>query len=159
MDKLEFDSKAIALFLLRVLIGWQLLYEGLIKLGDPNWSSVGFLKASQGPFSGIFLSIAENEKFLNVADLLNEWSLTVIGLLLVVGLFTRISAFAGMSLLFTYYLCAPPFVGLEYAAPSEGNYLIVNKTLIEASALLLLAIFAAENYLGIDMLIKRRRVD
>lgn len=153
------NNKAIALFFLRILIGWHLLYEGLVKLADPNWSSAGFLKASQGPFSGIFHSIAENETLLGVADLLNEWGLTIIGILLILGLFTRISAYAGMFLLLTYYLCVPPLVGLEYAMPSEGNYLVVNKTLIEAAALFVLALFASENYLGLDLLIKRRSID
>ncbi len=156
MKKIKIDIKAIALMLLRVFIGWHLFYEGLVKLIDPNWSSIGFLKASQGPFSGIFIFITENQKLLKVADLLNEWGLTIIGLLLMLGLLTRITAFAGMLLLLLYYLCTPPLVGLEYAVPSEGNYLIINKTLIEASALFMLALFASENYLGLDLLVNRK---
>ncbi len=155
MNKLTIDNKAIALLLLRVLIGWHLLYEGLVKLANPSWSSVGFLKASQGPFSGIFIAIAENETLLFTADLLNEWGLTIIGALLILGLFTRVSAYAGMFLLLTYYLCVPPLVGLEYAAPAEGNYMVVNKTLIEAATLFVIALFTTENYLGLDILIKR----
>ena len=157
MNKLTIDSKALALLLLRVLIGWHLLYEGLVKLANPSWSSVGFLKASQGPFSGLFLAIADNETLLNIADVANEWGLTIIGLSLILGLFTRVSAYAGMFLLLTYYLCVPPLVGLEYAAPSEGNYLVVNKTLIESAALFVFALFATENYLGLDILIKRKQ--
>lgn len=156
MKKITIDIKAIALMLLRVFIGWHLFYEGLVKLTDPNWSSIGFLKASQGPFSGIFIFITENQKLLKVADLLNEWGLTIIGLLLMLGLLTRITAFAGMLLLLLYYLCTPPLVGLEYVVPSEGNYLIINKTLIEASALFVLALFASENYLGLDLLVNRK---
>lgn len=156
MRNLNFNNKAIGLFLLRVLIGWHLLYEGLTKLVNPDWSSVGFLKASQGPFSWGFLTIAENETMLGIADVLNEWSLTIIGLFLILGLFIRTSAYAGMFLLLTYYLCVPPLVGLEYATASEGNYLVVNKTLIEASALFVLALFASENYLGLDLLISRK---
>jgi len=82
--------------------------------------------------------------------------LTIIGILLILGLFTRISAFAGMFLLLTYYLCVPPIVGLEYTSPAEGNYLVVNKTLIEAATLFVLALFTSENYLGLDLLIKRK---
>ena len=40
-----------ALVALRVLIGWHFLYEGLAKLVNPDWSSVGFLLDSQGVFS------------------------------------------------------------------------------------------------------------
>ena len=37
---------------LRVLIGWHFLYEGLVKVVNPNWSSAGYLMDSQGFFSG-----------------------------------------------------------------------------------------------------------
>ena len=30
-----------ALVVLRVLIGWHFLYEGLAKLGNPYWTSAG----------------------------------------------------------------------------------------------------------------------
>lgn len=159
MNNADLNSKAIALLLLRVLIGWHLLYEGLVKLTNPAWSSASFLKASQGPFSGIYLAIANNETLLSIADVLNEWGLTIIGILLILGLFTRVSAYAGMFLLLTYYLCVPPLVGLEYHAPAEGNYLVVNKTLIESAALLVLALLASNNYLGLDLLFKRKKND
>ncbi len=157
MKNFKFNSKSIALLLLRVFIGWHLLFEGLTKLVNPNWSSVGFLKASQGPFSEIFIAIAENKTLLSIADSANEWGLTIIGILLILGLFTRISAYAGAFLLLMYYLAVPPLVGLEYNALAEGNYLVINKTLIEAAALFVLALFAFENYLGLDLLFKLKK--
>ena len=39
---------------LRVLIGWHFLYEGLVKVVNPNWSSAGYLMDSQGSFIRIF---------------------------------------------------------------------------------------------------------
>ncbi len=154
--KINLSAKALGLFLLRVLIGWHLLYEGLIKLTDPAWSAAGFLKASQGPFSWFFLFVANNKAWLGIVEVINEWGLTIIGALLMVGLFTRVTAYAGMLLLLTYYLCTPPLAGLSYTAPSEGNYLVVNKTLIEAVALLIVALFSKENDLGLDILFKRQ---
>ena len=48
----------VCLVILRVGIGWQLLYEGLWKidtLSSPTpWTSDGYLKSSQGPMRGIF---------------------------------------------------------------------------------------------------------
>ena len=38
---------------LRVLIGWHFLYEGIAKLTKPNWSAAGFLKQARGPLAGI----------------------------------------------------------------------------------------------------------
>ena len=43
--------------------------------------------------------------------------------------------------LLMYYFNNPPLIGLEYSMPSEGNYLIVSKNLIEAVALFVLAVF------------------
>jgi len=40
------------LVVLRVLIGWHLLYEGIAKALDPYWSAAGFLKQSQWILSG-----------------------------------------------------------------------------------------------------------
>ena len=31
------------LVILRVLVGWHFLYEGIAKMMNPNWSSVAFL--------------------------------------------------------------------------------------------------------------------
>jgi thiosulfate dehydrogenase [quinone] large subunit len=152
MKKTEVDFKALALMFLRVSIGWHMFYEGLVKLINPHWSSLGYLKASQGPFSSLFLYISDNHALLRIVDLTNGLGLSIVGLLLMLGLLTRVAAFAGMVLLLFYYLCTPPLVGLEYAIPTEGSYLLVNKTLIESMALFVIALFNSENYLGLDLL-------
>ena len=50
-------AAVVCLVILRVGIGWQLLYEGLWKidtLSSPTpWTSDGYLKSSQGPMRGI----------------------------------------------------------------------------------------------------------
>jgi len=142
---------------LRFLIGWHFLYEGISKLVHPEWSSVAFLAESQGIFTGIAHWITSNQNVLHVVDALNTWGLTAIGLGLILGLFTRGAAIAGTILLVLYYLFLPPFIGMETAAPQEGNYLIVNKNLIEAVMLLLIAVSpAAWNY-GLDVLLKTKK--
>jgi len=92
-----------------------------------------------------------------MVDFLNQWGLLVIGICLILGLFTRWVAIGGMLLVMLYYLSAPPFPGLEYAAPMEGNYLIVNKNLIETAALLMLAVFPAGLQYGIDLIIASKK--
>jgi thiosulfate dehydrogenase [quinone] large subunit len=73
------------------------------------------------------------------------------------GLFTRAATIAGIALLALYYLAAPPFVGLTYAMPTEGTYLIVNKVLIELIALVALLAFPTGRILGVDRLIAAQR--
>lgn len=138
---------------LRVLIGWHFLYEGLVKLTNPNWSSVGYLLDSQGLFKGFYHSLASNVDVLQVVDQLNIWGLIAIGLGLMLGLFNRIALWSGLVLLSIYYLSHIPFTGLNYALPMEGSYLIVNKTLIEIAAMAVLLCFPTSRRIGIDRMI------
>jgi len=143
------------LVLLRVLIGWHILYEGIAKLMTPNWTSVSFLRESQWILSGFSHWIISNDGVLQVVDFLNTWGLIAIGIGLMLGLFTRLAAFAGAFLLLVYYLNNPPLIGLEYSLPSEGNYLVVSKTLIEAVALLMLGGFPTGSVFGLDIYMSR----
>ena len=143
------------LVLLRVLIGWHMLYEGIAKLLTPNWTSASFLKESQWILSGFSNWIMSNDGVLRVVDFMNTWGLIAIGIGLMLGIFTRLAAYSGAFLLLIYYMNNPPMIGLEYSLPSEGNYLIVSKTLIEAAALLLLGSFPTGKVFGLDIYISR----
>ncbi len=143
------------LVLLRLLIGWQILYEGISKLLIPNWSSAVFLRESQWILKGFANWIISHDGVLQVVDFLNTWGLIAIGLGLILGLFTRLAAIAGASLVFLYYLNSPPLIGLEYSLAIEGNCLIFNKTLIEAVALIILVAFPTGSIIGLDIFISR----
>ena len=41
------------LLILRIVIGWHFLYEGIVKLTDPNWTSAGYLAESKWILAGI----------------------------------------------------------------------------------------------------------
>ncbi len=55
-------TAVVLLVVLRVGIGWQLLYEGLWKIDTLStqspWSSDGYLKSAQGPFRHLFRSMS-----------------------------------------------------------------------------------------------------
>lgn len=144
------------LVLLRVAIGWHFLYEGLVKLVNPNWSSVGYLLDSGGFMQGFFHWLAASPNTLYVADMFNIWGLILLGLAFILGLFERPAYILGILLLAFYYLSHPPFVGLRYAVPGEGSYLIVNKNLIELLALAVLYVFPSGRHIGIDRLIFKK---
>ena len=146
-----------ALVALRFLIGWHILYEGFSKLLIPNWSSFGFLKESKWIFAGFARFVLEHQSVLNVVDFLNTWGLVAIGLGLIFGLFTRVASISGALLLLLYYLNNPPLVGLEYSVPTEGNYLVVSKTLIESVALIVLTLFPTGSIFGLDMFIEKNK--
>lgn len=141
------------LVILRMLIGWHFLYEGVVKLWNPNWSAGGYLLDSKGAFSGMFYAMAGDPGILKVVDFLNIWGLILIGLALILGLFTRLATVGGIILLAFYYLSHPALIGVDYALPTEGSYLIVNKNLIELFALAVLFVFPTGRIVGIDRLI------
>ena len=146
-----------ALVILRVLIGWHFLYEGISKLLNPYWTSAGYLLESKGLFSGLFSSLAANATLVKIVDLLNIWGLIAIGLGLMLGYLTRTASSAGILILLLYYLSNPPLIGVTYSAPAEGNYLLINKNLIEMAALAVLLLFPTGRWIGLDALISRRR--
>lgn len=142
-----------SLVILRLLIGWHFLYEGLSKLINPDWSSVGFLLDSQGSFSELFISLASNPALLKLVDFLNVWGLIAVGLGLILGVLSRYAIAGGIALLLLYYFSHPPMVGLKFSAPSEGSYLWVNKNLIEIFALWVLFMFPSSKIIGLDRFI------
>jgi thiosulfate dehydrogenase [quinone] large subunit len=145
-----------ALVTLRLLVGWHFLYEGLAKLANPYWTSAEYLDQAGWLFKHQFSALAASPTAVSVVDFLNEWGLALIGLGLLLGLFTRAAAIAGIALLLLYYIVAPPLPGIVSALPREGSYLIVNKVLIEAAALAVLLVFPAKRF-GLDGLLFRRR--
>jgi thiosulfate dehydrogenase (quinone) large subunit len=140
---------------LRMAIGWHFLYEGVVKLWNPGWSAGGYLMDSSGPLAGLFQSMASTPQILSVVDVLNAWGLTLVGLGLLMGGFTRLAAIGGIILLAFYYLAHPPLFGAHYASPTEGSYLLVNKNLIELLAIAVLCYFPTGHLLGLDRLLRQ----
>ena len=143
----------IAITLLRVFVGWHFLYEGLTKLMSPTWSAAGYMKASRGPFAAFFKWIASQPHLLDNANLITMYGLTIVGVLLILGLFTRLASLAGIGFILLFYLCNPPFVGYFYSIPTEGSYLIVNKNLVELSALVVILVTGSGRFAGLDRIL------
>jgi thiosulfate dehydrogenase [quinone] large subunit len=150
-------SQVTLLVILRILIGWHFLYEGVTKLLNPSWSSLGYLADSKGFMSGLFHTWATNPGTVKILDFMNEWGLVLVGLGLIMGAVTRISIIGGMVMLAFYYLSHPPMVGYKFALPSEGAYLWVNKNLIEIFALAVLLVFPTQHLFGIDRLLCKKK--
>ena len=147
------DMQLYGLVVLRVLIGWHFLYEGIAKLLYPYWASAAFLLDAKWIFSGLAKWIVSNPSILSLADNLNMWGLTLIGACLILGLFGKHVSMLGMLLVLVYYLFTPSFWWLEYARPGEGSYLVVNKNLIEACALFVVYLFPTSELIGLDRLV------
>jgi len=149
------NIQAFLLVTLRVLLGWYFLYEGIVKITNPDWSSYSYLMDSEGPFAKMFTSMAVNANVLAIVNWLNKWGLTLIGLGLMLGFLTQAATFFGMLLLVFYYLSHPALASVSYLMPMEGSYLIVNKTLIEVIVMAVLLAFPTGHIAGIDRFISK----
>ena len=143
----------VAIVVMRVLIGWHFLYEGIAKLSNPNWSAAGYLTQSRGPLAGLFHWMVGEANVLANVNLLNKWGLTLIGLGLILGCFTRLASASGMLVVLLFYMANPPFVGYFYSIPSEGSYLVVNKNLVEVAALAVVFTTRSGLVAGLDRII------
>jgi uncharacterized membrane protein YphA (DoxX/SURF4 family) len=94
---------------------------------------------------------------LDLVNLATMWGLVVMGICLILGLFTRPAALAGAVFLGQIYLSMPPWPGLPANPMAEGHYFIVNKNLIEMLACLALASLPTGSWIGLDALLFGRR--
>ena len=134
--------------LMRIVIGWHFLYEGLIRLVDSKWSAAAYLESSSGPAAMWFKDLAADQELLSLVNQLNIWGLILIGVCLMLGLASRLSALSGIVLLALYYLCQLPF-GPERFGAVEDHFMIVNRNLVELLALSVVVYYPAGS-LGFD---------
>ncbi len=146
-------AKLATLVLLRLVIGWHFFYEGMIKVLTPDWTSKAYLLDSGGFARPFFEWIAFNPTLLAINDTANAWALALIGLFLLLGYLVRPAAVAGMLLLGLYYLSHPAFPGIPYLFPTDGNYFIINKTIIEMVALSVVYAFPTAHIIGLKRLL------
>src|SRR5262249_58531011 len=101
------------------------------------------------PSLGAMSTETKSSRMMNWIDFLTRWGLTGIGLCLLIGLLSRTNAWLGAGFLLLTYLAVPPWPWLPAVGPSEGNYLFVNKNLIEMLALCVLGVTASGPAVGV----------
>jgi thiosulfate dehydrogenase [quinone] large subunit len=158
-------AQQFALVFLRTLVGWHFLYEGYFKVLRPawgrdgapleQWSAAGYLRGATGPFAGLFHSLG-NASWVGTLDTVVAVSLILVGLSLLLGLFTKAGCFGALLFLTLFYVSAMPTSGMPEPR-AEGTYLLVNKNLIEAAAVGVLLVFPTGAIAGLDRWIAGRR--
>lgn len=93
------------------------------------------------------------ESKIAALDFRTMWMLTVCGAFLIIGFATRIAAIVCAGFLVLTYLTYPSFPWLPNPPGTEGNPVFINKNLIEAFALLVIAVHPTGSWMGIDGLI------
>ena len=139
---------------IRIIIGWHFLYEGLSKIIGGTWSSAPYLAGSKWIFAPLFNAMAANTTVVGLVDFINIWGMILVGAGLMVGLFTRLASAGGAIMLLFYFVAYPPVPGYMFGVPVEGNYLWVNRNLIEFFVLTAYVFISPEFLYGLDRLYK-----
>lgn len=89
---------------------------------------------------------------LKISDMMTIIGLTALGIMLLLGLFTRFTCITAGIMLFSFYLAMPPLPGTP-PQPGPEHSFIINKTLIEAFALFALAAIPTGRWFGLDSIL------
>jgi len=117
---------------------------------DLKTSAVNLLKPEQlarGAFPNTDSPLAKSDSQV-------MWGLIVLGVLLILGLATRVAAILGAVMLMMFYMVMPPWPGVPQLPGPEHSF-IVNKNMIEAIALLAIAALPTGSWFGIDALFSK----
>jgi thiosulfate dehydrogenase [quinone] large subunit len=157
----------VALVLLRTLIGWHFAWEGFAKLWWPSWSrggwplarwsAAGSLKSATGPLADSYRALGESS-WMPFFDMLIAVALLLTGLSLMLGLFTQTGLTIAFVSLMLLYVAHIPTLGVA-TLEAEGSYLLVDKNLVEAGAVLVLLVFRTGRIAGLDLLLAGRRLE
>jgi uncharacterized membrane protein YphA (DoxX/SURF4 family) len=106
--------------------------------------------AKELPDIGPLVIPRESNQFVRRLDLATMYGLAIVGGCLLVGLFARINAWLAAGFLLMTYLAMPAFPWLPSPPQTEGNYLFVNKNVIEMLALCVLGSMPTGRWFGLD---------
>lgn len=141
-------KQKVTLFALRITLGWLFFWAGITKVLNPDFSAAGYLEGAK-TFSGFYHWLA-SPAMLPFTNFINEWGLTLLGLALILGVFTKWASRLGALLMILYYL---PILDFPY--PNTHSF-IVDEHIIYAVGLMVLCAFEAGKNWSVMSLIKRR---
>ncbi|MFB6269388.1 MAG: DoxX family protein [Halobacterium sp.] len=128
---------------LRLMMGYAFLHSGLDKVLSGSFSAGGYLAnvaATNGnPLEGVFAWMANTPAFLDFVNVAVPFGETLIGVALLLGVFTRFAAFWGAFMMLLFYF---------------GNWSVehgyVNGDFAYMLVFLAVAAFGAGRILGVD---------
>lgn len=155
--KTEYNALSIAyaIVLMRVMMGWVMFQGGIVKVLDPEWTAAGFLQFAVpegNPFMGMWANFAGNP----LIDGLVAWGLTLTGIGLILGAFTRWNAFWAAFMMIMFWM-ASLTGGFAEFLPLEHGW-VVDDHLIYAIVLFGLGALGSGRILGVDAVIEKMDV-
>ncbi len=139
-------SLRLTILLLRIALGLSFFYLGWIALFNHS------LAQSLGTrsLSGLSAWLTKPSPIASIPSSIFAWALLVVGVLIIIGLFTRIASFVAIVILLASLL-----PGINFTAFNPVQ--LVNDEVVALFALLVLIFGKAGHYLGVDGGLQRRR--
>jgi thiosulfate dehydrogenase [quinone] large subunit len=136
-----------SIFILRVVLGWYMLADGLLIVFTPNWSAAGFLNSAKTfPAFYAWFGQAGNLWWVNP---LNEWGIVLVGVAMILGIGVRPAAWGGAALLILYYFP-------HYAFPFQLQYgWVVEEHIVYAAAFVVVALSPYAEFFGFGGWLRR----
>jgi len=91
--------------------------------------------------------------FIHWINLMTIFGITAIGIGLFLGLFTRVACLGGIAFLAMTYLTIPPFPWLPVPPLNEGNYVFINKNMVEMFGIIVLFTTNSGRWFGLDAIL------
>lgn len=91
--------------------------------------------------------------FIHWINLMTIFGITAIGIGLFLGLFTRVACLGGIAFLAMTYLTIPPFPWLPVPPLNEGNYVFINKNMVEMFGMIVLFTTNSGRWFGLDAIL------
>lgn len=154
------NFQKITLVALRIGLGWMFFYAGITKILSGDFSAAGYLQGAK-TFAG-FYDLFLNPQVLPVVNFLNEWGLTLVGISLILGVFTRLSSIVGAALLMLYYFPVLGYLPQGVISPISAYFpfnlplypdihsFLVDSHVLEALAVLVVGAFRAGRVFGLE---------
>ncbi len=132
------------IFVFRLAMAWTFLYAASQQVFNPDWDVAGFLRGTE-TFHDIY-GVFTGARAAAIVAFLVAWGHLLIGVSLLVGLLTRLSATIGGLLMLAYWAA---FMDFPYVG---GDNFIVDFHLVYAVILFYLAAARAGRVFGLDAL-------
>lgn len=121
---------------LRMVVGWHFLYEGVWKLmQNGNWSCLSYLDGAQGPLAALFKWMGSVPFVVTIGNHAVMWGLVLIGLSLITGVLARLAAVFGILLMAMFYWAQPPEPLAAAFSGADGRFFVFERNAIESLAL------------------------
>jgi len=137
--------------LLRMVLGWLFLYQGVIAIVHSDWSVGPYIQNARS-FSWLY-SIVNTQPLLQYVSYGVKGLFILVGALLILGIGARFAAFLGIALMLFFYF---PLLSFPHVFSLDGSsvYYIVDDHIVYVMILLYLFTVRSGEYLGLGSLFR-----